>query len=242
MKKLLIKQPAGLGDICFLQKLATQEQKKHGYEVWWPVAPVYSHLSQYITNFNYPSTDDDFPFKEAYSQCPLNSQTETEDFKIICTDGAEGSNGLMKAKYELADYSWQNWQEFFSFKRNKNKENTLYYDVLNLKDDDQYIFVNNFVGTAPDNITIVDLTPSNPAHEVIYSEMFMDFSLFDWCKVVEGAAEIYIEGSALTYLCEKLDLSATKLHLFSRNHHAIDGLFKMPWEKQYSNQTCMKDL
>ena len=118
MKKLFIKQPAGLGDICFLQKLATQEQKKHGYEVWWPVAPVYSHLPQYITNFNYPSTEDNFPFKEAYFECPLNSQIETEDFKIICTDGAGGANGLMKAKYELADCLWHNWQDFFSFQRN----------------------------------------------------------------------------------------------------------------------------
>ena len=242
MKKLFIKQPAGLGDICFLQKLATLEQEKHGYEVWWPVVPVYSYLPQYITNFNYPSLEDDFPFKEAYTRCPLNSQTETDDFKIICTDGADGPNGLMKAKYELADYSWHNWQHFFSFKRNKNKENTLYYDVLNLKDDDKYIFVNNFVGTAPDNITVVDLTPPKPAHKVVYSEMFMDFSLFDWCKVMERAQELYIEGSAMAFLCEKLTLAATKLHLFSRNHFYIDELYTVPWEKQYSNQTCMQDL
>ena len=242
MKKLFIKQAAGLGDICFLQKLATQEQEKHGYEVWWPVVPVYSYLPQYITNFNYPSLEDDFPFKEAYTRCPLNSQTETDDFKIICTDGADGPNGLMKAKYELANCSWHNWQHFFSFKRNKNKENTLYYDVLNLKDDDKYIFVNNFVGTAPDNITVVDLTPPKPAHKVVYSEMFMDFSLFDWCKVMERAQELYIEGSAMAFLCEKLTLAATKLHLFSRNHFYIDELYTVPWEKQYSNQTCMEDL
>ena len=242
MKKLFIKQPAGLGDICFLQKLATLEQEKHGYEVWWPVVPVYSYLPQYITNFNYPSLEDDFPFKEAYTRCPLNSQTETYDFKIICTDGADGPNGLMKAKYELANCSWHNWQHFFSFKRNKNKENTLYYDVLNLKDDDKYIFVNNFVGTAPDNITVVDLTPPKPAHKVVYSEMFMDFSLFDWCKVMERAQELYIEGSAMAFLCEKLTLAATKLHLFSRNHFYIDELYTVPWEKQYSNQTCMQDL
>ena len=99
MKKLFIKQPAGLGDICFLQKLATQEQEKYGYEVWWPVVPVYSHLSQYITNFNYPSIEDDFPFKEAYTQSPLNSQTETEDFKIISTDGADGPNARALLTY-----------------------------------------------------------------------------------------------------------------------------------------------
>ena len=78
MKKCLIRQPAGLGDIVFLQKIAKKLVKK-GYEVHWPVIQPYEYVQDYMPYYNwhvlpYDHPDDDvnnhsidFPLKEYYN-------------------------------------------------------------------------------------------------------------------------------------------------------------------------------
>ena len=47
MKPCLIKQPAGIGDIFFCQKIA-RYMMHHGYDVIWPVLPSISWIKDYI--------------------------------------------------------------------------------------------------------------------------------------------------------------------------------------------------
>ena len=67
MKPCLIKQPAGIGDIFFCQKIA-RYMMHHGYQVIWPVLPSIHWIKDYIKDIYFPTVDDEFPMKEIYDQ------------------------------------------------------------------------------------------------------------------------------------------------------------------------------
>ena len=55
----------------------------------------------------------------------------------------------MRGKYDSIGIDWKDWRDYIKFNRNVEKENSLYYDVLGLKDDDEYVFVNRNFCTVP---------------------------------------------------------------------------------------------
>ena len=57
MKPCLIKQPAGIGDIFFCQKIA-RYMIHHGYDVIWPVLPSISWIKDYIKDIDFPTVED----------------------------------------------------------------------------------------------------------------------------------------------------------------------------------------
>ena len=52
MKTALLRQPAGLGDIFYLQK-AAKILVKNDYKVIWPLAKVYTYIKDYIKELPY---------------------------------------------------------------------------------------------------------------------------------------------------------------------------------------------
>ena len=85
MKTVLIKQPAGIGDILFCQKIAKVIQENTEYKsVVWPVAPVYSYLEEYMgdDDLHFPVNTDDFPFKEVYDN-RFDNRISNHVFKLF---------------------------------------------------------------------------------------------------------------------------------------------------------------
>jgi len=69
MKTCLIRQPAGLGDIFFTQKIAKLSLDSNRVDrVTWPVISEYSYLTEYMINdkVTFISEKESFPFKEFY--------------------------------------------------------------------------------------------------------------------------------------------------------------------------------
>ena len=61
---------------------------------------------------------------------------------------------------------------------------------------------------------------------------FIDgFTLFDWCKVIERASNIFTVDTALLFLIEKLTLNSKELHMWARfdDYTSITGLFNKDW-------------
>ena len=65
MRPCLIKQPAGIGDVFFCQKIARVMMEK-GYDVIWPLRPDIHWIQRYIKDIWFPMTTDDFPMKDIY--------------------------------------------------------------------------------------------------------------------------------------------------------------------------------
>jgi len=230
MKTLILKQPAGLGDILFLQKIA-KIHISEGYRVIWPVADTYKWIGKYIPNIEFPSIDAEFDFKNQYDVPICSIKNVTDDLKIICTDGCGNGTEIMKSKYELVGVAWEDWQDYLIFDRNSSKEAEL-CKLLN-PDNEPYYIVSSCMGTPPNHLNRIKIPVCSDLKR-IELDFIAGYTLFDWCMMLEKAQEIYIEGSAITYICEKLNLSANKMELFSRDGHMHFGdLFKKSWNARY---------
>ena len=67
-KICLIRQPAGIGDIFFIQKIA-KTYINQGYEVWLPVIPQFEFIKDYIKvpNLHFVNETQDFPYKNWFN-------------------------------------------------------------------------------------------------------------------------------------------------------------------------------
>lgn len=230
----LIRQPAGLGDIFFCQKIGEYYQSI-GYRVIWPIAKVFSYIPQYMTNFEYPCEEDDFPFKNVYLDMSIKEILKYKDFIFIPLHGHNlRSESVMYSKYLLNSILFNDWFKFFNFTRHPAKENYLYYDILKLEDKEKYTLFNNKFASPPDirekNINIDKIN-----NKIVKLEIYDNITVFDWCKVFENAKNILTVDTAINYIIDKLDLQwDVNLQLYSRyepaNYNQIKGIFKKRWK------------
>ena len=239
----LIRQPAGLGDIIFCQKIASHYIDK-GYDVYWPVVDAYYEtIQKYFKGdtIKFCRETDDFPMKEYYLS-DLFSAGIDEDTKDIYlplqhSDRVVFSDipfDVMSVKYKSLDMDSTGWQDYFNFDRDMDRENYLYYDVLKLNDTSDYNIVNRWFGTTWDGYR-KDINLKNDLQVVEMKNLEFD-NIFDWCKVFENAKEIHTVETAICYILEKLNLKANKKCLYSRNapqngFSYVENIYtKIKWE------------
>lgn len=225
MKSVVINQPSGLGDIFFCQKIA-EIFIYNDYEVLWPLKSSIHWVGNYIINTKKVHYINEMDFIK-----PENS------IEIIL-DGAQNITGglVMPSKYEILGIDWSDWLLYFNFERNIKKENELYYDVLGLKDNEHYTFINKYYGTPPD-YAIYDVE-ENPNEKNINLEMIENFTIFDWIKVIENANRISIIDTSLNYIIEKIEIKTNDLTCYCRlgqyTQNQIAPLFKKNWQYKWN--------
>lgn len=235
MKEILIKQPCGLGDILFMQKIA-HVWRKNGYHVVWPITPQYLSIKEYIPFFTFVDNTKPILHQYEYDNCPKATITEN----VICTDGCNGPNGLMHSKYELCCVDSYDWKKYLKFNRKFEREEKLFRDVLRLDEDDDYVLINRHIGShgyesiwnipIPKNKKIVEIRPID------------GFTVFDWCKVFEWANEFHLMETCFCYLIETLDTIETEYKLYHRspsysaNFKEFSKIYKKPKQHIASDQ------
>lgn len=231
----LIRQPAGLGDIFFCQKIG-EYYKNQGYRVIWPVSKVFSYVDQYLKNFEYPCVEENFPYKDIFLDTEHTKEIiKGNDFLFIPLHGHNlRDQSVMRSKYLLNALSFHDWDKYFNFERNYSRENILYYKLLRLEDNEPYTLLNNMFDTPP-NVQIKPIPLEKySSSKIIRMELIPQITLFDWCKVIENATNILTVDTAINYIIDKLQLKATNLQLYSRytptNYSQIKGIFKTKWK------------
>jgi hypothetical protein len=219
--KIIINQPAGLGDIFFCQKIA-ETFLYNEYEVIWPVNSAINWIGEYLIN----SSTIKYINKEEY-------KPEQNDI-VINLDGAQNITGglIMPSKYDILNIEWEDWVDYFNFKRNKEKEDNLYYDILKLQDNENYTFINKYYGTPPHYLEYN--IKENYEGKIVNLEMLDNFTIFDWCKVIENANRISIVDTSLNYIIEKINIKSKEMLCYCRHgeftYNQILFLFKKPWK------------
>lgn len=236
-KICLIKQPAGLGDIFFLQKAATQ-LIENGYHIVWPIADQYEWIIDYIgrEGISYGKVSEDFPHKKYYEHtAPIIS----ENFIFLPFQNSDMLLQIspMKAKYPMVYMTSENWQDHFNFTRKEWREQML-KERLGLSDEDEFIFVNDMLGSPPD-IYHREMDIQTDL-KVIRNDMelFDEFNPMDYCWILENAKEIHTVETSFSYLVEKLN-TTDKLFLYTRmignknqlsENSYIDLVYSKEWD------------
>jgi len=226
MKTVVIKQPSGLGDIFFTQKIVKFFIEK-GHEVIWPINENFMWLNDYMENIFY-NINSDFPHKDYYLNTQRAQVHETGDLIFIPLEIADKlyPDKIMACKYRMVGMDFSDWSTYFTFKRNTEKEDDLFYNKLGLTDDKEYCLVSRNYGSPPNFLKFP--INYNGNLKVVELDFHEGFTLFDWCKVIENASELHIIDSSINYVIDKLTLKSDKLNLYTRrrnNFSEIDYLF-----------------
>lgn len=238
-KICIIKQPAGLGDILFTSKIRKMFTDI-GFHVINPVIPEYYWIDEYLDG-DLPILNNNFKYFDLYNNfndlTPKTFKIDNEEILILPLVTADRlfPGSVMDAKYKLLNINFNDWSNFFSFKRNFEKENDLYYNVLKLKDGEEYIFVNSNMGSPPNSVNI-NINISTNIKKIDLS-FYDGFSLFDWIKVLECAKEIHFVESSLNYILEVLNIESEKVYVYSKhnppNFFHVKHLFSKNWNYIY---------
>lgn len=227
MKICLIRQPAGLGDIIFCQKIAVRIMQKYNMPIIWPVIKEYSDIGNYIKNgIWFVDENSDFYGKDCYNK---NFIIDNDNLLYLPLQSASHvvNKKIFESKYGLVNLSFNDWLDYFTFERNRSKEDFLFYNILNLKDDEEYILVNRKFASPPNTMEYDISFPKNI--RCVDLRTVEGFSIFDWCKVLENAVGIYSMDTCINFFIEKLNLKATNIEITSRrpgNWSEIDYIFK----------------
>lgn len=215
-KICLIHHPIGIGDIFFLQYIG-RKYLELGYKVIWPIRNDILWIKDYIPDITFCLPEDNFPGKEYYGQDLI---INSPNFVYLGLKKAHMWNDkythIMKSKYSLLNLDWTRWHEGFIFNRNIEKEMDLYYNILGLTDDTKYVFWNNMASVDTRTCDVIDnLKFDYPKIALRYID---GYSLFDWCKVFENAAEIHTVHTGVNYLIDKLNIRANVYNMYQGLH------------------------
>ena len=207
MKPCIIKQPAGVGDVFFLQKIAHTYRQK-GHEVIWPLRDDIVWIAEYIPDITWCKLSEwlQGPYGKLFN---YGGFAETEEFIYIDASTADRTfntdpTRIMSAKFGLAGLDHKDWAKYFKFNRNREKERELYHDVLGIKGD--YVYVNDITHT--DLRKTSSLVDQKYDYPVIENRIVDGFTLLDWTMVLENAKEIHTVPTAVCFVVDVIDTEA----------------------------------
>jgi len=222
LSRVLFKQEAGIGDIFFLQKAVGKYLEK-GYEVVFPIIPSLLFLNDYIEHpgydFKFVSIADDFPGKRLYGMNQIRKTQEVEYIPFWCANTVIfRDKKVLPAKYKLIGETYEDWADFFQFKRNHEKENSL-FDHLGLSDE-KYDLINRNYGTPPDSLIKKEVV-SDTNNKVVDMSLIDGYNVFDWIKVFANAENIYTIDTCVLYIFEKI-FKDREINVWGRYQHTKD--------------------
>jgi hypothetical protein len=236
VKKIIIRQPAGIGDIFFTQKIAYALNLFYKVNVIWPVIPEFIWIKDYlkVPFIEFVNWEEDFEGKQILMSNDVSNSFIFDDYLIVPLQRADWNYpglSVMDSKYKLVDLDYEDWNDFFHFERNKEKEDRLFYEVLGLTDESEFVLVNRQFGSPPTTqiCKYIDVSNFSNYVEMSYLE---GYTIFDWCKVIEKAKEIHTVETSLNFIIDKINPKG-KLEMYSKHtppsYSQVQHLFKSKW-------------
>ncbi len=237
MKKCIVEQSCGLGDILLSSKIGCHYASL-GYEVIWPVEMIYKNLSNNITTkmpIKYPHVHDFYDGKSSYeklSRTNISEVTEIDNVlylplrrgfhsnhgkKMQQSYGSDECN--MFAKFGMCGLNYDNWQNYFSIIRNYEKESEL-EKLLGVSGDVDIHLVNREFGTPPRWRELLKRDIETPKGLKRLEMKIVDgYDIFDWIGIFEKSKKIDTVTTSNFYIFEKIDLSCIPTIYSKNNNH-----------------------
>lgn len=213
-KKCLIWQPAGLGDILWLQPIVTSLLQQ-GYEVHHPVCDLYleavrKHMPR--EGVTWHAESDNFPLKELYGAA---GHQERNGDLYLGMNGVHGPNcPVMVAKYNSVGMPLVDWRRHVSIVRDEAKEKAL-CNLFGITEKSHLI--NRKFGTPPNT---KDANLPAFAGEVVEVDIEKScqggFDIFDWIGPISICDKFSSVETALTYFADMYAKPTCQLNMFAR--------------------------
>jgi hypothetical protein len=229
-KICLIQQPAGIGDIFFIQKIA-KKFINEGYDVWIPVIREFEFIKDYIKvpHLHFVAEYENFPYKNLYgggSSAVYKMENEDLFLPIQNFDRNFPGMSVMVAKYKMLGMDHSDWVDYFEFERNIERETNLINHIN--PEGKEFILVNRQFGSPPNSKPCPHMGGYENAIEMEY--LGWD-NLFDWIGLAMQAKQIHTVETSLVYILHKLGLK--NVTVYSRHNppsfSQVEGFFNKDW-------------
>ena len=196
--EIFINQPAGIGDIMFLEPIFRMLSKTHTVTV--PIVDSFKWIEKHISyvnfvpyrcqfdNYDQEFTDKYLPLRFA---SPIYRKYDLHDFSDY--------ENCMLDKYRVLDLPEEMWMDM-ELIRDYSNENKLFEFLGSPK---SFILVN-------ENSRVGDIRINIESNmRIIYMRPIEGFTLVDWCVMMERANENHHVSTSTFYLLNMLDVDAT---------------------------------
>jgi hypothetical protein len=141
---------------------------------------------------------------------------------------------VMGTKYEGLGISYDDWQDYFKYNRNVEREENL-RKSLGIEKGEPFIFINPYYSVyKPMNGVFKQVPEGYDGKVIVMDANVPDGKVFDWCWIFENAEEIHSVDTSIHYIIETLNLKATRLTIHPRHYkyaeRVYDGILKKPWQ------------
>lgn len=219
MKTLTINQPAGLGDIIWIQPIL-QMFVDQGFSIIYPIIDHYLPMAiEYLPRegVTYVSIEVEYPFKESFNNPNVIQRGSEYYLPLTYSHRHFPESSLMMSKYLMTQLPLQDWRRFIPRIRNKDREKKLWDKINPLNE--EFILTNRYFGTPPHTKERV-INIANPSSKIINidyrDEDLSDFHPFDWVGVIEKAKEIHFVQTAFSFIADLYASPTSTLHLYDR--------------------------
>jgi hypothetical protein len=215
---VIINQPAGLGDIIWIQPIVS-DLREQGASVVIPVVDTYfkdvkDRLS--IPGVTYISERDTFPFKEIFPTEKMPIQRGRFIYLPLTHSHLFFPQApLMLSKYLMTGTQLGDYRQHVKIKRDFEKENEL-QRLLEL--DEPFFLVNERYGTYPNSLERSLFVSSNMRK--VKLEAFRGISLFDWIPVIEKAAEVHSVETSVCYLIDIYSKMHQQIYMYGKRQES----------------------
>jgi hypothetical protein len=219
MNTITINQPAGLGDIIWVQPILQMFVDK-GFNIIYPVIDHYLPMAkEYLprNNVEYVSLNVDYPFKDSFDSKVALEKDSNYYLPLTYSHLHFPNSSLMISKYLFTQTPIQDWRGFIPRIRNLDREKKL-FEKVNPKGS-EYVLVNKIFGTPPNTLER-EINLSDPNLKVITIDYrdndLTEFHPFDWIGIIENAKEVHFVQTAFSFIVDLYAPPTANLHLYDR--------------------------
>lgn len=197
MRKITINQPAGVGDILFLEPLLRMLSRDH--EIEMPVVDQYAWIAEHIPYVNftpYRCQFDSYVQKFTATYYPFRFANPI--FRGLGLHDWSDMENCMLDKYRILGLPETMWMDL-QLVRNRFREKSLFEHLGSPTD---FILVNEHSRVGDCKIKLETDLP------VIYMQAIDGYSVVDWCIMMERAKENHHVQTSTLFLLHMLGVDA----------------------------------
>jgi len=219
MKTLVVNQPAGVGDLIFVQPIL-EHFITNGFKIILPVIERYFLMAKkYLprNGLEYVGIDEDYPFKSVFDNPNVLNDGIYTYLPLAHSHRHFNNCPLMLSKYVFSQVPLVDYRKYIPKIRDFNRELKL-MKLMNI-DNEKFCLVNKLFGTPPQsNEREISLPPEfGRIIEIDYrEELQAEFHPFDWIGMIQAANSIHFVQTSLSFIADIYAQKETTLHLYDR--------------------------